>query len=66
MLLLVLAIVGVFLWAWSMSFASRATVNYGFGPEWDCSVPLGAGRGGLVCVKRPAGDVALPQSDTVP
>ena len=27
----------------------RAKINYGFGPEWDCSFP---GKGSPVCVKR--------------
>jgi hypothetical protein len=50
-ILTAIVIVGGLLVVWVMWLNVRAVTNLGFGPEWTCSNP---GKGGPVCVKRPA------------
>jgi hypothetical protein len=62
-LVVAVAIVGALLWASFVTREAREKTNWGFGPEWECSNPLGRGGAGPICFKRAAGDEKQPFND---
>ncbi|MGA2793551.1 MAG: hypothetical protein ABSE69_08450 [Roseiarcus sp.] len=50
LLLLALAAVGALVGAGGYLQSSARTGNWGFGPDWRCSLP---GKGGPICIKHP-------------
>jgi hypothetical protein len=50
LILLALLAVGAVMVAGGYLQSSSRSANWGFGPEWQCSLP---GKGGPICIKHP-------------